>query len=56
MLQSKNVVAIMSFIFEDILCQWDTISELVTNNGSPLHLGPNYFSNVVWDLPCSDFS
>ena len=35
MLWSENAVAITSFIFEDILCYWGAISELVTDNGSP---------------------
>ena len=35
MLWSENAAAIVSFIFEDILCYWDAISKLITDNGSP---------------------
>ena len=33
MLWSKNASALTSFIFEDILCHWGAVSELVTDNG-----------------------
>ena len=33
MLWSENTSAIVSFIFEDILCRWSAVSELVTDNG-----------------------
>ena len=33
MLRSKNASVIASFIFEDILCHWGAVSELVTDNG-----------------------
>ena len=33
MLRSENVSMIVSFIFEDILCHWGAVSELVTDNG-----------------------
>ena len=32
MLRSENASAITSFIFEDILCHWGAVSELVTDN------------------------
>jgi len=35
MLRSENASAIASFIFEDILCRWGAVSELVTDNGAP---------------------
>jgi hypothetical protein len=35
MLQSENAAAIASVIFEDILCCWGAVAELVTDNGSP---------------------
>ena len=34
MLRSENAVALAAFIFEDILCRWGAISELITDNGS----------------------
>ena len=33
MLRSKNASALASFIFEDILCRWGTLAEIVTDNG-----------------------
>jgi hypothetical protein len=28
-------MAIASFIFEDILCHWGAVAEIITDNGSP---------------------
>jgi hypothetical protein len=33
MLHSEKVVSLASFIFEDILCRWGPVSEIVTDNG-----------------------
>ena len=33
MLRAENASAISSFIFEDILCRWGAVSEIVTDNG-----------------------
>ena len=33
MLRSENTSVITSFIFEDILCHWGAVSELITDNG-----------------------
>ena len=33
MLRSKNASALASFIFEDILCRWGALAEIVTDNG-----------------------
>ena len=33
MLCSKNASALASFIFEDILCHWGALAEIVTENG-----------------------
>ena len=33
MLRSENASVIASFIFEDILCRWGAVSELITDNG-----------------------
>ena len=33
MLHSKNASALASFIFEDILCHWGALAEIVTDNG-----------------------
>jgi hypothetical protein len=33
MLCSEKVVGLASFIFEDILCKWEPVSEIVTDNG-----------------------
>ena len=35
MLWSKNTSSIASFIFEEILCHWGAVAELVTDNGTP---------------------
>jgi hypothetical protein len=34
MLRSENASALASFIFEEILCRWGPLSEIVTDNGS----------------------
>ena len=33
MLRSENTSALTSFIFEDILCHWGALAEIVTDNG-----------------------
>ena len=33
MLHSENASALTSFIFENILCRWGTLAEIVTDNG-----------------------
>ena len=33
MLRSENASTLTSFIFEDILCRWGTLAEIVTDNG-----------------------
>ena len=33
MLRSENASALASFIFEDILCRWGALAEIVTDNG-----------------------
>ena len=33
MLHSENASTLASFIFEDILCHWDALAEIVTDNG-----------------------
>ena len=33
MLRSENAAALTSFIFEDILCRWGPLAEIVTDNG-----------------------
>ena len=35
MLRSENTSSIASFIFEEILCRWGAVAELVTDNGTP---------------------
>ena len=35
MLRSENASSIASFIFEEILCHWGAVAELVTDNGTP---------------------
>ena len=32
MLQSKSASVLVSFIFEDLLCRWGAISEIITDN------------------------
>ena len=33
MLRSENASTLASFIFEDILCRWGALAEIVTDNG-----------------------
>ena len=33
MLRSENASTLASFIFEDILCHWSALAEIVTDNG-----------------------
>ena len=47
MLRSENAETIADFIFQDILCRWGAISEIVTDNGGPFtkalaHLSSRY--------------
>jgi hypothetical protein len=35
MLRAENGVALAAFIFEDILCRWGPLAEIVTDNGPP---------------------
>ena len=44
MLHHKNGHTIGSFVFEDILCQWGTIEEIVTNNGPAFVQAVEYLS------------
>ena len=52
MLQSENVSSIASFIFEEILCCWGAVAELVTDNGTPyVQAHP---SDPIWHPPHPD--
>ena len=33
MLRSENTATLASFIFEDILCRWGPLAEIVADNG-----------------------
>ncbi|KIJ04305.1 hypothetical protein PAXINDRAFT_39921, partial [Paxillus involutus ATCC 200175] len=33
MLRAENGIALAAFIFEDILCRWGPLAEIVTDNG-----------------------
>ncbi len=38
-LRSENGEAIAKWIYEDVLCRWGALSEIVTDNGPPLVKG-----------------
>ncbi len=35
----ENGDAIAKWIYEDVLCRWSALSEIVTNNGAPISKG-----------------
>ncbi|CAK5265244.1 unnamed protein product, partial [Mycena citricolor] len=35
MLRRENASALANWIFQDILCRWGTLLEIVTDNGTP---------------------
>jgi len=35
MLHNENATSIVNWIYQDIICQWGVLREIVTNNGSP---------------------
>jgi len=35
MLRSENVTSIVNWIYQDIICHWGALREIVTDNGSP---------------------
>ena len=56
MLWSENASVITSFIFEDILCHWGAVSELVTDNGTlyiqALNIPVNWYGiHHIWISP-----
>jgi len=44
MLRSENAQAIRDWIFEDILCRWGSLREIVTNNGAAFVKAITYLS------------
>jgi transposase InsO family protein len=52
MLRAENACSLATFIFEDILCWWGAIEELVTDNGPAFvqaaeHLSAKYKINHI---------
>ena len=45
MLCSENASTLASFIFEDILCHWGTLAEIVTDNGPAFGQALNVLAN-----------
>ena len=45
MLHSENASALASFIFEDILCCWGALAEIVTDNGPAFVQALNVLTN-----------
>ena len=45
MLRSENTSALASFIFEDILCRWGALAEIVTDNGPAFVQALNVLAN-----------
>ena len=43
-LQKENVKTLGSFIFEDILCQWGGVAEIITDNGPTFIAAAGYLS------------
>lgn len=44
MLRKENGSTVGSFIFEELLCRWGAITEIVTDNGGPFVLALDYLS------------
>jgi len=56
MLCHENGHIIGSFVFEDILCRWGAIKEIVTGNGPAFvqameYLSKQYYINHIWISP-----
>ena len=56
MLHHENGRTIGSFVFEDILCWWGAVEEIVTDNGSAFvqaveYLSKQYHINHIWISP-----
>jgi len=56
MLRHENSRTIGLFVFEDILCRWGAIEEIVTNNGPAFvqaveYLSKQYRINHIWISP-----
>jgi hypothetical protein len=52
MLQNGTAISLSDWIFEDIICHWETLSEIVSNNGGPFvkalaHLSKKYHINDI---------
>jgi hypothetical protein len=52
MLRAKTAVALGDWIFEDIICRWGTLTEIVSDNGGPFvkalgHLSKKYHINHI---------
>jgi hypothetical protein len=43
-LRSETAITLGDWLFEDILCRWGTISEIVTDNGPPFVKALEYLS------------
>ena len=57
MLRSENTSALACFIFEDILCCWGALAEIVTDNGPAFVQALNVLANQynIWHIHISPY-
>ena len=58
MLCSENASTLASFIFEDILCHWGALAEIVTDNGPAFVQALNVLANRynIWHIYISPYN
>ena len=58
MLHSENASTLASFIFEDILCCWGALAEIVTDNGPAFVQALNVLTDRynIWHIHISPYS
>ena len=58
MLRSENASALASFIFEDILCHWGALAEIVTDNGPAFVQALNVLADRynIWHIHISPYN
>ena len=52
MLRNETAISLGDWIFEDIICRWGTLSEIMSDNGGPFvkaltHLSKKYHINHI---------
>ena len=50
MLKAENSTALGNWIFQDILCRWGALGEIVTDNGAPFLKALAYCQNVITSI------